>query len=206
MEFNNIIQKLCGNSTYFKVVSILFKHEEGISGRSLAKLTGVSTFKMHHVLKFLTAQGMLMQSIVGKSYLYKVDKEHILIKKVLLELINFQESLFKELGSKIINHLNPKPLSIILYGSMARGDEDPNSDIDLFFIYKDNVKLSDLNENDLHMESITRKYGNMVTIKKANVTDVNKRYKSRDSLIKNILEEGKVIAGISVIDLLTLDK
>lgn len=202
MEFNNIIYKLWKDPISIQVLSVLLKHSEGISGRALSALVGVSTFKMHHTLKFLESQGILKHSVAGRSHLYRVHLDHILVQEVILPILDFQETVFSRLGKEIQASLKPKPLSIILYGSVARGEEKPDSDLDLFLVYKDAHKAAPISESNLFMEKITRKYGNAVSVRRNFVSILKGRYKKRDELIRNILKEGKVIAGLSVVELL----
>lgn len=202
MEFTTIIPKLLGNPVPIKAVFVLLKNREGITGRSLASLLGVSTFKMHYVLKFLVAQGVLTETVVGRSHLYRIHRDHILVQEVFLPLFRFQEDLFTNLGKDLMRSLKPKPITIILYGSVARGEEKPNSDLDLFLIYKEPTGSGPVSENNLMMEKITRKYGNVVTLRRGVLSEVKERHLARDELIRNIFKEGIVLAGLSLVEVL----
>lgn len=202
MKFNHIVHELCGDSVYLGITAVLLKSPEGVSGRGLAGLLKVSTFKVHHSLKFLAAQGILKATVVGKSHLYRLNPDHILVRKVILLLLDFQENIYLELGREVMTRLKPKPLSIILYGSVARGEEKPDSDIDLFLVYKTPRKMGRISENELWMEIVTRRYGNFVSVRRGTIDQLQGRYKERDELMRNIVKEGKVIAGLSMTDLL----
>lgn len=204
MNFNHIIDAVCGEAVYWRIAAILLKSSEGVSGRGLAALLKVSTFKVHHSLKFLVAQGILKSSVVGRSHLYRLNHDHVLVRKVILPLLHFQENIYWELGKEILARLKPRPLSIILYGSVARGEEKPDSDLDLFLVYrdKDKQKVGRISENELWMENITRKYGNFVSVRRGTVGQLQWGYKEKDELMCNIVKEGRVIAGLSITDLL----
>ncbi|MBU0505798.1 MAG: nucleotidyltransferase domain-containing protein [bacterium] len=203
MEYNNIIHKLLNDNNNIKVVSLLLKHEDGMSGRSLAQLAGVSTFKMHQVLKLLTTQGILRQTAMGKAYIYRVNREHTLVNDLLSPIIDYQRNLYENLGNEVAACLDFKPLSIILYGSVARGDEEADSDLDLFLVYKNEDKPEPISQEALLFDTITRRYGNQVTMSRSYLCDFLKRYKERDPLVSNIIKEGKVIHGMSLMDLLS---
>lgn len=203
MKFNHIVHELCGDSVYLGIAAVLRESLEGVSGRGLAALLKASTFKVHHALKFLSAQGILKTTVVGKSHLYRLNHDHILVQKVILPLLDFQENIYSGLGKEIMARLKPRPLSIILYGSMARGEEEPDSDIDLFLVYKNPRKVGRISENELWMEIVTRRYGNFVSVRRGTIDQLQERYKERDALMRNIVKEGKVIAGLSITELLT---
>ena len=47
------------------------------------------------------------------------------------------EDFTKKVVDHLIKQVKPKPLQIILFGSQARGDAGPNSDIDLMLVFPD---------------------------------------------------------------------
>lgn len=202
MQFNQIVYKLCGEEACLKVVSILLKSPSGISGRGLAVFVGTSTFKMRQVLQFLASQGILKSTAVGKAHLYRLNWDHILVRKILLPLLDFQGNIYSALGQEIMAHLKPKPLAVILYGSIARGQEGPDSDLDLFFVYREKQKPDRQSKQELWMESITRRYGNFVSVRRGTILQLRQTHKEKNALIRNIIKEGKVIAGLSMTDLL----
>lgn len=203
MIFHNIINKLLGDPVQITVLKLLWTHEEGLTGRSLATLTGCSTFKMKKVLETLLPHGLLTRTVIGRAYIYRLNMEHISIKKLIKPLIEFEKTLFLDLGKLIMKLLELKPLSVILYGSVARGEEDPNSDLDLLLIYDDSVPShSIIDMGNILMEVIPKKYGNPVSVRRCLLSDFKKRIGTRDTLIRNIVKEGKVIAGLPLSELL----
>lgn len=207
MQFHNIIYKLLNNSIYLKIFSILENDPQGMSGRALAELTEVSVYKMHHALKFLTEQGVLSFTPVGASHLYRLQSDHILVQKVLNPLIVFQENIFLQLGKDVMKELDPLPLSIILYGSVARGEERPNSDLDILLVYKNQESIATGSEEELHylgeqFNKIIKKYGNLLMMKRCEVSELKNEKNQNAELFKKILKEGRVIYGLSKRELL----
>lgn len=194
MVFKDITGKL-SHPLYPKLIRYLLPHAEGLSGNTLAKLTGVSRPKANQALRFLVSQGILSQRSVGKSFLYRICAGHILLEQVLLPLLEFQKNIYTDLGSFIAKHLKPRPASIILYGSFARGEETPDSDLDIVLVYEKNAKVLPLNTYDQAIATINRRYGNGLSIRRTHKNQLLQRYKSGDSLILNIVHEGLVIYG-----------
>lgn len=203
MKLNHSIFDLCGDGIYLQIAAVLRKAPGGVSGRGIAGLLPASTFKTHHALKFLETQGVLKSAAAGKALLYQLNQDHILVQKILLPLLDFQDNIYTELGNEIMAPLRPKPVSIILYGSVARGEERSDSDLDLFLVYKEEQKTGRLSEKELWMEKITRKYGNFVSVRRGSVLQLQQARRGKDELMRNIIKEGKVIAGLSMTDLLT---
>lgn len=201
MLFHHITYKLFNNSIYLRIVSLLIKEPKGASGRTLAKLADVSVYKMHHALKFLCEQGVIHYFQMGRTHVYSLHKEHVLVQKIFMPSILFQKEVFSQLGDDIVKMMVPKPLSVILYGSVAIGEERPDSDLDLLLVYKDTQKL-DFKGNNGFFSKITTKYGNPPMVKTCHISDLIKEDEHNISFIKKILKQGIVLFGLSIRELL----
>ena len=83
-------------------------------------------------------------------------------------------------------------LIVILYGSVARGEEQPNSDIDLFILVK-NEKDKDLVANLVHKLNISLlpRYGNVISELIYSRKEWN--LKKNSEISKQIRSEGEII-------------
>lgn len=201
MFFNNSITRIIKDSKYLKTFEILFKNTEGATGRALAVLVGVSVFKMNQVLRDLVQQGIVLQTSIGKAHLYRLNKLHV-FREIISYLIRFDETLLSSLGKKIMRELTPKPLSIIVYGSVARGEEKPNSDLDLLFVYDGKSEPGGITKTGHILEMVSRHYGNPASIIRAYFSDLQRPREEHSSLMRNIIKEGRSIAGLSITEIL----
>jgi len=96
----------------------------------------------------------------------------------------FEKEVEKELGSDII--------SIVLYGSAARGELRPDSDIDILVISR-NKKIE-----DKVFEIASRfliDYGQIFSISIRTPEDIRRLVSLGSPFIKSILKEGRVLYG-----------
>lgn len=200
MLFHEIINKLLGDASHIRVFSVLAKSKRGLSGRELAGLVGVSTFKIHHVLKFLTAQGVVLKSVSGRSNLYRLNEEHVLTEEIILPILNFESEIFQRIGSHLMNSLKPKPMSIIIFGSIARKEETPQSDIDILFVYEDGKTPE--HADSPFLTKMPFRYGNSPIAMVISISDLQMRYSKKELLLRNIFREGFTIAGLSMMEVL----
>lgn len=203
MVFNNIISWLLTDMIHIKVFKLLRLHREGLTGRALGTLAQTSVFKINSVLRFLVSQGVITQTVVGRAHLYRLNEHHILVHDVINYLINYENNFLTRLGEMIIEKLSLSPLSVILYGSVARGDEGPMSDIDLLLIYQDEEKPGPISETGSIIEWINRNYGNMAGIRRIRISEFQNPMEEHKALIRNIIKEGKSIAGLSMTEVLS---
>lgn len=204
MNFNNIINNILADKVRVEIFKHLSLHTEGLTGRALGILVKTSPFKINRELRHLVAQGIITESVVGRAHLYRFQREHILAQKLILPALEFERSCIENLGKGLYQRLDPSPLSIILYGSVARKEEGPQSDIDLLLVYAEEGKeLGRLTViGDLVSEWLQRTYGNPVSIRRVWISDFQHRAAERDSLIRTIIKEGRSIAGLSLTEVL----
>lgn len=203
MQFNQILARLLGDPIHIRVFRILHRHPEGMSGRALALLAETSPFKINQVLRYLVSQGVLTQKAVGRANIYQLNPHHIFVTDVAQKLLEFEDGIFSRMGKRIMQTLKPKPIAILLYGSIARGEETPQSDIDLMIVYKDGIEAGKIPATgDIVLELLNRIYGNPASIRRAFVSDIQQPIREHQELIRNIIKEGKSIAGLSMTELL----
>jgi DNA-binding transcriptional ArsR family regulator len=81
----------------------------------------------------LVEQGIVRATLMGRNHVYELNRDHVAAKVAVLlaDLRNrLWENFRAELGSWKV-----KPLYASVFGSMARGDGDESSDIDLFLVH-----------------------------------------------------------------------
>jgi len=174
-----------------------------MTGRGIASLIRTSPFKINQVLRQLVAEGVVLSSSMGRSNAYRLNGRHVFVQGVVLPLVRFKEEFWKQLVEKINKQLQPKPISIILYGSVARGDETCESDFDVHLIYDDRSFPKKF-EGELGRlrEDFAASYGSILAISLSRITDFQKRSKEKDPLIRNIVREGRVLTGLPLTELL----
>ncbi len=199
MTFNNIINNFLGDRINLLVLQVLYHQKNGVSGRMMSRLANASVFKVHHVLKFLVRQGVVKEEIFGKTHRYQVNRNHILVKELLNPIVHFEQNIFQDLGMKIAHAYDPHPLSVVLYGSVARGEEKPDSDIDIALITHTATTYV---KKDGFIADLITLYGNTISIRVIPFDEFRKkRQKKHDPLIRAIIKEGKSIYGKSFIEL-----
>ncbi len=109
------------------VLNFLIQQKDELHTRDIARKTGLSLGFVSRILNELTKQELILLTRKGRMKFYRSNSAHPLIKqlKVLLT-IYFIMPLIKSLG--------PITRRMILFGSCARGENSPDSDIDLFVL------------------------------------------------------------------------
>ena len=111
-----------------KILDFLVQHpERQFLAGEIQKATKISKGGANLSLRELATNGLVMRENRGKFFLYSVDPAQPVIKqlKVLRNI---------ELLSPVIAKIKQLSEKVVLFGSSARGEDMPESDIDLFIL------------------------------------------------------------------------
>ena len=141
---------------------------------------------------------------VGRSILYSLNKEHILVNEMLHPLFNNEKKVFLSLTRAILDHLSEaKPISMILYGSQT--DEKrarPDSDFDILCVIPDETNVKKFkNEISRSEARIERQFGNRLSLFIMKRSEFIKRKKKKDPLLIEIEEQHRLLFGKHFIEI-----
>jgi predicted nucleotidyltransferase len=115
------------------VLRALLRVSAPLSGREIARRSGVGYSPAYHALQALVASGVLSKQHHGRVATYAVNDDQgpllASLRKLYAQEDQRTRSAIAELGTALAN-----VVSIVLFGSEARGEARPGSDTDLLII------------------------------------------------------------------------
>jgi predicted nucleotidyltransferase len=141
-----------------KILNEILKNpEKKYTLRGLAKNSKTSKNSTAKAIKFMLERKIITKKIIGPSHQYQTNTENPITKqwKIIFNLEEINKSkIVDEIKIKI-----PSVECILLYGSMAKGTNKKNSDIDLLVINAKKIKTNIENKlkNELNLMIITKK-------------------------------------------------
>jgi len=139
MKFNVSPLDVLSSKTKVKIVKFLLTHKASMSEREIASVSKVSHMSVNRIMRELADMNFVHYVTVGKAHLWRVNRKSYTFR-VLSKVIKGSDikSPLDELKKNFLKHL-PKTLirKVVLFGSIARGSEQANSDIDVFILVKD---------------------------------------------------------------------
>ncbi|MCK4252501.1 nucleotidyltransferase domain-containing protein [candidate division WOR-3 bacterium] len=140
MKFHISLLDILGSKTRVRIISFLLTHEASMSEREIASILKVSHMSVNRTMRELAELNFVNFVTIGKAHLWRVNHKSYAFR-ALSELIKgvsgIQEPI-EELKKILLKNL-PKTLikRIVLFGSIAKGSERANSDIDIFVLARD---------------------------------------------------------------------
>lgn len=167
---------MLGKYALIKVIKGLLESEE-ISLRELARRVkvGSGTAKIH--LDYLFKNKFVTRKVIGRNHLYKLDKDNVVVRQMRILC-----SLFEIQKAGIVEEILERyefVLSVLLYGSVAKGLDDFKSDIDILIITRKPLKLKPLNAE--------KKIGREVTFVVYTLTEWRRKAKEDKVFYDNII-------------------
>ena len=194
MKFHGIAEDILSSKIKIAVLRLLVRYpSKKYSGRELARLLNSSPSSVLEALELLRHYGLAHKTRIGKTTEWIINKRHLLIAK-LSPLLKLDEEFLSVLCRKIKSAFlkNKNVVRVVLFGSIVKGKEHPDSDIDLFILVKENKhkKQAAFIVNKLN-DSLIPLFGNSVSA----IIYSSKELKGKKelSLVKHIEEEGEKI-------------
>ncbi len=179
------------------VLSVLSGADDTFTGPQIHQIMGRHTEKsVRTSLQRLCEQGVVLKEQKGPLGLYRLNREH-LAAPYILGLANLKSELLKKM-TEAITHWEIKPVFAAVFGSAARGDMRPDSDIDIFVVRPDRVDVDDELWVSLHTElseSVTKWTGNDARVFELSEGEVAKGLVTKEQVLSDIREQSLRLLG-----------
>ncbi len=187
------------------VLTVLAKTTLPLTGPTIASIsqTRVSRAGVNRVMAELVNSGLVTAVQAGKAKLYSLNRVHVAAHAI-EELASLREVLLQRIRDQVASWGN-SPISVVLFGSMARGDGSASSDVDLLIVRKSSFDPDDsawsADMADL-TELVQAWSGNRCELLEYSQVELKALAQTREPLIESIRAEGLSLYGLSVAALL----
>ena len=207
MRVHNPLDKILNNELKIKILRFLCKTEAEWSGRQIAQEIKVSPAACHKALRELNNERVLLLRSIGRSYLYRLNKENLIISELLKPLYERESKIPDDVYRAIVKNISSLVIkdiiSIAVFGSIKKGKERPTSDIDLLVLVRNSEDKRKVEEDFGKVnEKIIGKFGNTISSYIQSIKEFKLKYKKGLALVKNILKSHRLLFGKPLKDLL----
>jgi predicted nucleotidyltransferase len=186
------------------VLSVLAGTTRPMTGREIARLLGRRSHSgVLDTLNRLTEHGLVDREEAGRAFLFTLNREHLAAPAIDL-LAQMGSALFDRL-SELVESWEIAPVHVSLFGSVARGEGDTNSDIDLFVVRPRKVDSEEprwREQLDLLAHKVQRWTGNPAGIAEVGRGEIPRLRKERPPILAELRKDAITIAGAEAAALL----
>lgn len=166
------------------------------TGRELARLSGRSVTGVQHALDRLVDEGLVHRAQAGRSFLYSLNREHLLAPAVEV-MAGARWELVGRLRQLIGGWKTPT-FHASLFGSAARGEGNPRSDIDLLVVRRTEIDPEDGDwgrQLDELADYVWLWTGNHAGVVEVSEADLPRLLEERPPALAEIEQQGIDLAG-----------
>lgn len=127
--------------TEARVLAVLLRVETPMSGRAVARVTGLTQSTAQRALTRLREAGLVLASPAPPSLLYRANPDHLAMP-ALVSLMRPEAELRTRMAEHIAGWQLP-PVSVVIYGSVAREEAKAGSDVDVLVVRPDATEPDD---------------------------------------------------------------
>jgi predicted nucleotidyltransferase len=194
MKFHNTLEELFASKVKIAVMKLMcLNPERKYSGREMARILNISASRVLEVLELFRKNAVVNRETVGRSSQWGLNQESIVVEEV-SSLINVERKIYMALKSRIYETLiREKSIQkVVLYGSVARKKEKPESDIDVFILVttKKDKELAAALVGKLNKYLLPR-YGNVIS--ETIYSEREWKDMEKTKIFKKIESEGEII-------------
>jgi DNA-binding transcriptional ArsR family regulator len=179
------------------VLTVLTGSTKPRTGREVARSAGRSQAATQLVLSRFVDQGLVLVEEAGRARLYTLNRDHLAATPI-AELASLRSALFRRLRDEVFEFWRPQPVHVSVFGSAARGDGGPDSDIDIFL-----VRPADVEEDDGRWagqvaalaQNVFRWTGNHAGISEIGEGDLQRLRSDQPLIVKSLRADAVHVAG-----------
>lgn len=192
-----------------RILRFLWESRAEWSGREIARRVGLSPPACHQALKGLYARGLVHFRRISNLHLYKVNAGNDLVRRAFAPLFEAEKSIQGQVLTAIKKSLTQKSpgakvLSLVLFGSMARGEERLESDMDLLVVTRDRDSAKDVETRIEELRPLlSRRFGVSLSPYVQTLQEIRRKYDRKLPLILGILKDGRRLYGKDLKELLS---
>jgi predicted nucleotidyltransferase len=176
------------------VLGVLSRTSAPLAGRQVHRLAGVgSPAGVNSSLARLGATGLVLGSVRSYATLYRLNRDHLLwpaVESGLNAMMRFRSQIrsFADGG--------PAGISIVLYGSVERGDASADSDVDILVVFPDAVSSQQAEDFAFELgERIRLWTGNAAQVIRITESELSESANHDDPLVSTWLNHSEVLVG-----------
>lgn len=184
-----------------RVLAVLAETTAEVNLRTLARLAGVSVAQASRVMPGLVDLGLVGRREMPPSAQFRLIRENVAARAI-IDLARSRDAALIRLGNAAAS-LPFAPVSVIVFGSFARGEADDQSDLDAILVRPDNVDEDNWATSVERWRNEARAItGNRVEVLEIVHDDAPTRLAGRAPLWSDVVRDGVVVYGLAMDELL----
>ncbi|OGR98110.1 MAG: hypothetical protein A2902_07145 [Elusimicrobia bacterium RIFCSPLOWO2_01_FULL_64_13] len=187
---------ILGRRSRLSVLRCLYRNASGLSGRETGRQSKLSHQTAVRALNGLFDLGVVSRESFPPAYRYSLNRDHWAVKEIILPALEKEGGWIDRLVQEVAAPLPEGMVSLVLYGSAARGRLKPGSDIDLLALVADAARKAEAEDHfAARSTELFPRYKRHVSILTHTVSDFKSLYRKGNRFAREAAKTGRVVWG-----------
>ncbi len=196
MIFHKVLNHVFSSYTNVSVLRVLVFSKSGMTGREVARNSGMTPKSALKALTDLENLSIVKRSIGGRDHIFTLNRKHYLVSKGIIPLLKVEMNYLPDVLNLIKKELAQYTLGIFLFGSVARKEEDIDSDLDICFVVKNKTAKRTVEKKKTELFNvIDEKYGASLGAIIFTLDEFKKRGLKGQAPVYDIISDGILVSG-----------
>lgn len=188
------------SASQFHILKALAFSQRRLTGVELADSAGIHQTTVGKYIQPLIDAGLVEHDRIGHAHQYCLANDNV-ISRQLVKLFQLDKSLLPEFKQKlagfVVSVSKADILSSCIFGSVARGEDMPESDVDVFVLVARNSQRI---KNKLFSFTDTI-MGKQVSFQVVGLTEFKKQVQDKNALVDELLKDGIHLTGKDLLEI-----
>jgi predicted nucleotidyltransferase/predicted transcriptional regulator len=183
------------------VLRVLLDSAHGLTGREIARQAGMNHQACIEALTRLETLGLLRRQRGGRAHLFTLNRDHELIAKGIVPLLRLERDFRERLKRVLRRHLQGVALSGAIFGSVARREEAPESDLDVCLVVASSQAKEEAHARVEKLAPVIwQRFGARLAPIILTREELRRRNARKDALVRTLLREADLFVGVRLIE------
>jgi predicted nucleotidyltransferase len=203
MIIHKVLDNVFATWSNIAVLRVISKVRIGLSGREIAKQSGMSAPSCLESLSSLENLNIVTRQRGGREHFFFLNREHYIVNKIIIPILNAENKFTTSIYTDIKAKLGKQTISLIVFGSTARKEAGVESDLDLCIVFQNSIKKRNIEKIITeHSLYLFNKYGVSLSPFYISGKEFIKKARLKKPPVNEIIKDGIVISGKSIPELI----
>lgn len=195
------LDEILSSRSKVRLLRALLPLDDSVSAREAARLASVPSAPALRALADLAAMGILHRTELSSQHLYTVNRQSPLVRDGLTPLFAAERARVGAIFGRLREELRPELsegviLTLAIYGSAARGEDRPGSDLDVLAVTRDDDPVMPVHDTLTRLApELDRMFGLDLSPVVVSLDRLRRQCEAGDPVMSAVLEEARVVAG-----------
>lgn len=185
-----------GAPSHVAILRALVQAGRALTGREVSRAAGVAQRAGLEGLARLEAAGVVRRTPAGRAFIFDLRREHRLVAAGIVPLLEVEGEFRAEVFIRLRNALEKHVVAGCVFGSTARGEDTPESDLDILLLVdgaKDVARVED--KVSAVLEGLRRELSLRPSLVVMVRAEFVRGYREGRAFMRNLVREGETFAG-----------